>query len=125
MPQGLSIAIITISLALVFYTVGVWGEKLQKTLKPVHLVFFWIGLLFDTIGTTVMSRIAQAGSGDPLHAVTGMLAILLMLAHAIWATYVIVKKDAKQMQSFHKFSIAVWVIWLIPYFSGVIMGMGH
>lgn len=125
MPQNLSAAIITITLALVFYTIGVWSERTQKALKPIHLVFFWAGLVFDTVGTAIMSMIAQDGSGNPFHAVTGISAILLMMAHAIWATFVIIKKDEKQIRNFHKFSIAVWIIWLIPYISGAIIGMNN
>lgn len=52
-------AIISISLALVFYTIGVWSEKVQGQLKKWHLTIFWIGLIFDTIGTTLMSKIAK------------------------------------------------------------------
>lgn len=33
-------AISVITSALVFYTIGVWGERLQKRLKFWHLVFF-------------------------------------------------------------------------------------
>ena len=27
-------------------------------------------------------------------------------------------------ENFHKFSLVVWIVWLIPYLSGVIVGMG-
>ena len=27
------------------------------------------------------------------------------------------------IRNFHKFSVAVWVIWLIPYLSGAVFGM--
>jgi len=27
------------------------------------------------------------------------------------------------MESFHRFSVAVWTIWLIPYFCGMLMGI--
>lgn len=124
MPVTLIFAIITISLALVLYSVGVWGEKIQKTLKPWHVIIFWLGLIFDTTGTTLMSSIAENPGGFSFHAVTGALAILLMLFHAVWATVVILRKNEKWMQLFHKFSLIVWIIWLIPYFSGVIVGMG-
>ena len=45
-------AIAAITSALIFYTVGVWSEKIQKVLKPWHLAVFWTGFVFDTIGTT-------------------------------------------------------------------------
>jgi len=46
-------AIVTITLALVFYTIGVWSEHHSKRLKKPHLVFFWLGLCMDTTGTMV------------------------------------------------------------------------
>ncbi|MCS7462819.1 hypothetical protein N0M98_22090 [Paenibacillus doosanensis] len=35
----LALAVIFINLALVAYTIGVWGEKLSGRLKPKHLVY--------------------------------------------------------------------------------------
>lgn len=116
-------AVISITLALLFYTVGVWSEKKQGELKKWHLIVFWIGLVFDTLGTTIMGKIAGAGFGINFHSVTGLLAILLMLFHALWATVVLKKNDEKAKVSFHKFSIVVWIIWLIPFLSGMIFGM--
>jgi uncharacterized repeat protein (TIGR03987 family) len=116
-------AIVAISLALVFYSIGVWSEKLQGGLKLWHLCMFWVGFIFDTTGTTLMGKIANDGFTLNFHGITGLIAILLMLIHAVWATVVLVKNDSKQRISFHKFSIAVWFVWLIPYLSGMIFGM--
>lgn len=118
-------AIITITLALVFYTIGVWSEKLQGELKVWHLIIFYIGLVFDTTGTTIMSKIANGGFQLNFHGITGLLAILLMLFHAIWATVVIARKNERAKVSFHKFSILVWLIWLVPFISGAIFGMAR
>lgn len=118
-------AIVFISLALVFYSVGVWSEKVQGNLKKWHLITFWIGLIFDTLGTTLMSKIANDGFKLNFHGITGIIAIALMLFHAIWATKVLLKNDPAQKKSFHKFSILVWFIWLIPYVSGMIFGMSN
>ncbi|WP_338557795.1 HsmA family protein [Paraclostridium sordellii] len=54
---------------------------------------------------------------------TGTIAILLMLFHAVWATWVIYKNDEEKQLVFHKFSIVVWFLWLIPYIIGAIIGM--
>ncbi len=116
-------AIITIMLALVFYSAGVWGEKTSGSLKNRHLLFFWIGFIFDTTGTTLMANIAGDGFIFNFHGVTGILAILLMLIHAVWATVVLIKKDAAWLRNFHKFSFIVWIIWLVPFASGAIFGM--
>ncbi len=118
-------AIITITLALVFYTVGVWAEKLQGGLKKCHLVVFYLGLIFDTTGTTLMSKLANNGFELNFHGVTGLIAIILMLFHAVWATVVLAKNNEEAKQNFHKFSIIVWIIWLVPYFSGMVVGMSR
>lgn len=116
-------AIVTINLALIFYTIGVWSEKLQGKLKKWHLTVFYLGLIFDTTGTTLMSKIAKGGFQLNFHGITGLLAIILMLIHAVWATVVLVKNDEKAKANFHKFSIIVWIIWLIPFLSGAIFGI--
>lgn len=118
-------AVISITSALVFYTIGVWSEKLQHGLKKWHVVIFWIGLLFDTLGTTLMGKIANNGFELNFHGITGLLAIILMLFHALWATNVIVKNNEKVKADFHRFSIVVWLIWLIPFISGAILGMAR
>jgi uncharacterized repeat protein (TIGR03987 family) len=117
-------ATVFITLALIFYTIGVWAEKIQKRLKYWHMYMFWVGVVFDTTGTTLMTRISDSrGFKLDFHDITGLLAILLMLFHAIWATIVLAKKNEKMILSFHKFSIIVWIIWLIPYFGGLIFGV--
>lgn len=42
MNLTLIFAIITITLALIFYTIGVWSEHRSKKLKKLHLLFFWL-----------------------------------------------------------------------------------
>jgi len=118
----MSIPFIIITSALAFYSIGVWSERFAGQLKPWHLAFFWAGLVFDTWGTGVMMDMA-GGMAFNVHGLTGLIAIVLMLIHAVWATVVLVKKDEKAISNFHKFSIAVWVIWLIPYFSPMFLAM--
>ena len=117
-------AIIFITLALISYSVGVWSEKIQGKLKVWHLMFFYLGLVFDVTGTSIMGR--MAGKIDIIkfildfHSITGVIAIILMFVHAFWATIVLIKKDGVMIKNFHKFSLTVWVIWLIPFVTGAI-----
>ncbi len=53
-------------------------------------------------------------------AITGTIAILLMAVHLVWAIVVLVRNRPHERQSFHKFSVVVWAIWLIPYLAGAI-----
>ena len=117
-----TVPFIVINLALIFYSIGVWSERLSGRLKPWHTLFFWLGIVCDTWGTGLMFEMAGGLTFD-LHGLSGTLAICLMFVHAVWATVVLLRKDEKMIANFHKFSIAVWFIWLIPYFSPAVLGM--
>ena len=117
-------ATLLISLPLAFYSTGVWAERLARYLKPWHLGCFWTGFFFDIAGTLMMHRLNDGAFDlkEP-HTFTGQVALWLMLAHAIWATVVIRKKDEERRKIFHRYSLIVWLIWLIPYFGGMYIGM--
>jgi uncharacterized repeat protein (TIGR03987 family) len=115
-------SVVLITLALVFYSIGVWSEHLAGRLKGWHLVFFWLGLICDTTGTGLMFEMANAQPFS-VHGLTGIVAIVLMFIHAVWASVVLARKDERLIVNFHKFSIVVWLIWLIPYFNGFFVSM--
>jgi uncharacterized repeat protein (TIGR03987 family) len=104
--------------ALVLYTIGVWSERFAGKLKPWHMALFWAGLVFDTTGTTLMGSMAGKMEFN-LHGITGALAIVLMFGHAVWAAVVLITKQERAIHSFHKFSTVVWLIWLVPFLSGM------
>jgi uncharacterized repeat protein (TIGR03987 family) len=116
---------ILITLALAFYSLGVWSERIARFLKPWHVAAFWTGFAFDVSGTWFMHYMAE----DPFdlrapHTLTGQIALWLMLAHAIWATRVSRTGSDETRRGFHRYSLVVWLIWLVPYFSGMYLGMG-
>jgi len=117
-------ATIVITLALVFYTIGVWSERYAGRLKPWHLVFFWLGLVSDTWGTGLMVEFAGGLTTD-VHGITGVIAIALMLVHATWATLVLARRDERMIRTFHRFSVLVWAIWLVPYLSPMFLAIGR
>lgn len=124
----LALAIVVITMALVFYTIGVWAERIQGTLKRWHAGAFAAGLLCDAAGTFLMSRIADESSGpnsafDTVMIWTGGLAILLMAVHLVWALVVLARNREHEKAQFHRFSVVVWSIWLVPYVTGAIGAM--
>lgn len=109
-------ASIIMSMALILYTIGVWAEKIKGRLKIWHLLLFISGLICDTWGTGIMFKISS-GVSFSFHGVAGLIAITLMFLHAAWAIYVLFKKDERMITGFHRFSLIVWIVWLIPYVS--------
>ncbi|MDO5500753.1 MAG: HsmA family protein [Propionibacteriaceae bacterium] len=122
-------AIVLISLALVFYTSGVWTERRAGALRSVHAGWFALGLGADAVGTWVMSRIAAdqgpqregvAGALNSVMATTGAVALVLMALHLAWALVVLARNRASEKATFHRFSVVVWAIWLLPYVTGMV-----
>ena len=56
MSSLLLAATLTITLAFFAYTFGVFSERRAGTLKKGHLALFWLGLAFDTTGTTRIGK---------------------------------------------------------------------
>lgn len=117
-------AIVIISMALVFYSIGVWSERVQGILKWWHVVSFGLGFICDVVGTTFMAELVRlTGEHDRLHAVTGTIAVILMGIHALWAVWTFWKGSEQAKRNFSRFSVIVWFIWLIPYMIGVYLGV--
>lgn len=125
MSPELIFATIAISLALLFYTWGVFGERRHGGLGLKYVLLFWLGLACDTTGTLTMSSIASQMevSGLNIHAVTGVVAIVLMMVHALWATITYKRGSEKARRRFHTFSTVVWLVWLVPYIIGMLVGI--
>lgn len=121
MPASVTVII---TLALLFYSIGVWSERIEGRLRPWHLAFFVLGLAADTVGTGMMFEFAGGMTVD-VHGVTGLVAILLMAVHAVWAAVVLVRRDEGWITRFHRFSVVVWLVWLVPYFSPMFFAMAE
>jgi uncharacterized repeat protein (TIGR03987 family) len=124
MPPQLIVPSIVMSLALVFYSAGVWSERVQRDLARWHVALFWLGLVCDTTATEMMHRLMLAGEkGSLVHTATGIAAIVLMAVHAVWATWVLFLGSREARREFHRYSLAVWMLWLVPYLGGMVAGI--
>jgi len=120
-PPIVRAAVILMFAALAFYSAGVWQAFFSGQLRTSHVACYWLGLLCDVTGTELMRRLA-GGLHWNLHTATGVAALALMLIHALWATRVLRKGQQPALRAFPRISITVWVIWLIPFISGLILG---
>lgn len=122
MSPTLIAAVISILTAATVYTVAVFAEARSRELRPWHLVLFWAGLIFDTAGTTLMSKLVD-GFQLNIHGVLGVLAIVLMLVHAGWGTTVLLLNRERFLRNFHHFSLTVWALWMISLVTGFVPGI--
>ena len=110
------VGITFICLALVFYTISVWSERITKKLKLWMVVLFASGFISDLIGTSIMFFRAIEKFSFELHKIAGYSALLIMFLHLIWAIFARYNKNYELY--FTKFSIFAWCIWLIAFISG-------
>lgn len=122
MPPIVATAVALMFAAFGVYSLGVFAVFRGKLLRPWHAALFWTGFLLDTAGTLIMRRLA-GGFEWNLHTATGMVALLLMLAHASWATITLVDRDERMRHSFYRISLTVWGIWMILFVTGLIIGL--
>jgi len=121
MPPLVRAALLLMLAAFTFYSIGVWSERFAGFLRPWHTVMFWIGFLCDTSGTEAMRQIVGRFALS-FHMATGITALLLMFAHAVWATIVLARRDERWIRTFHRVSVVVWAIWLVPFVTGLYLG---
>lgn len=123
-------AIVLITAALVLYSTGVFSERRAGRLRWSHVGLFGAGLAFDAAGTALMTVIAtdpgHGRTGGPtgvlnvVMAFTGAAALALMAIHFVWALAVLIRDREAERLTFHRFSLAVWALWLIPYITGAL-----
>lgn len=115
-------ATVAIMMAAILYSIAVFAEFRARDLKRWHLALFWAGLVCDTLGTTIMSRLA-GGFRLNIHGVLGVLAIVIMLVHAGWASVVIVMGSDRLRRNFHHFSLTAWTLWMVSLVTGFVLAI--
>ncbi len=115
-------AIILFSLALVCYSAGVISELMIGVLKPWHVRLFWLGFLFEVIGAIIMFILGR-GELYPIHMLVGGIALALIIIHNILASIVIKTGITTLAAIFPKVSLSIYIVWLIAFVTGVIIGM--
>lgn len=121
MPRVVLAALVLMFAAFALYSVGVWAVVVTRRLRTWHAGLFWAGFILDSAGTEIMRRLA-GGFRWNLHTATGAAALSLMLLHAAWASIVLLRRDERALRTFHRISLSVWVIWLVPFITGLLLG---
>lgn len=107
--------------ALVFYSTAIWSHKITGKLHPWIVWVFGIGLAADTCGTLFLCVISTVRWTVTLHTFSGILSIVIMAVHFIWALLAI-QVGGRFEDHFKKFSVHAWIIWLVAFLSGIPIG---
>ncbi len=122
MSPLLLIGVVLFTIAMVFYTWGVFSERKAHRLMPKHVKLFACGVAVDSVAT-VLTYVVIGGLVFTPHAIMGFISLSLMAIHFVWAIFALRAGKEKTLTNFHKLSLFVWTIWMISYLSGFVLGM--
>lgn len=105
----LPLAIASIVLALIFYSISVYWEIVKKKFTRKTVGLFWIGFAFDLLGTILMCMISEGFAMDA-HAITGVIALTLMGTKAVWSLVRYQKKLSSGVPKIYTLvSFTLWI----------------
>jgi uncharacterized repeat protein (TIGR03987 family) len=113
-----------VTLALIFYSIGILTEQRRKQLSLFVLGFVTAGVVCDISGTLLMI----IGSGFrvlTLHGLIGYTALGGMLADTLLLWKARKRNQGSPSRRLHLYTRIAYVWWIVAYLSGVIMSMSR
>jgi len=123
MTSIILISVISITTALVLYTIAIWRNWRMKLLTTAQIVLLWVGLAADALATQMMGLSIEGDLVWDFHTISGYTGLVLMAVLAVVGTWS--KWSGRQaiLTSFHRFAIPIWIIWVASYVTGVVIGI--
>ena len=117
------ISVVSITTALILYTIAVWRNWRVKLLTTAQIVLLWFGLAADILATQMMGLSIEGDIVWDFHTISGYTGLVLMALLAVTGSWAKWSGREALLTSFHRLAIPVWIIWVISYMTGVIIGM--
>lgn len=122
MPVNIMVGILGMFVAVVLYSVGVWGAFRAKAVRQRDVTLLWIGLVCD-VGATVMMGLSVGGldlrPGTPVvHTVLALVALFGMAAFTAAAQWAVSKDDGALGATVARWIVAPWVLWVVVFVFG-------
>ena len=122
MKPVILVSVISITTALIVYSIAVWSNWRAKILSVAQIVLLWIGLAADALATRMMGLSVEETTWD-FHTISGYAGLGLMAILAIVGSWAKLTSREDILRSFHKYAVPVWVIWVVSYLTGVVIGI--
>jgi len=108
-----------VTLALIFYSIGIIAEQRKKVISSRVLVFVTLGVIFD-ITATICMIVGSPNSPFTLHGFVGYSALLVMLIDVglIWRLKLQNGMGAAVPHSLHLYSRYAFLWWVAAYITG-------
>ena len=119
MKTILIIGAITVTFALISYSIAIITEQKKKIVSSVVLIFLTLGWLLD-VSATIMMSIGSSNSPFTLHGILGYSALLLMTIETYLIWRIKIKHGLKTIvpKNVHLYSRLAYIWWVIAYITG-------
>lgn len=123
MKPAVLLSVVSITIALVMYTVAIWRSWRLKMLMPTHLVLLWLGVAADAFATRNMGLSIDGGIVWDYHTIAGFTGLGLMAVLAVTGTWARLTNREGVLSRFYRSAIPAWCIWVASYLAGIVIGM--
>lgn len=121
MPINVLIGILAVIIALVLYSIGVWGAFRSGKVSRRGLMILWGGFGFDVLATLMMAIQAKGISND-LHSILALIALvgmLLVISLSTWA-HCQHQSNAQLKMQLTRWMLAPYLLWVFVFIWGMI-----
>jgi len=121
MTTPLMIAVTVVTLALIFYSVGFFSALKKQKISIITPLFYWLGVVCDISSTIIMFILAKGTSTfSTAHGIIGIIALILMVGCAIYATIAHRKNIAEITLAFRQHSTIIYILWIIVFITATV-----
>jgi hypothetical protein len=123
MQVSTMVGIAAMIVAVVLYSIGVWGAFRAKKFSQKNVMFVLGGVVFDVIGTGGMFVSAGYKFVNDLHTYVALVAFFAMLAVGIVGAWAVQKKRDDLLTKLSKWALAPWALWAVVFVWGFYQNM--
>lgn len=124
MSDIIMIALVLYVSVLIFYSLGVLGQNRDKCIKPMHVIYFWLSVVAAVTGIVYLNGHFGEGTISWYMLMAGV-GVIWLIGHTIWATAILILRSDQAFYRFQEFSVLIWLVWLVPYFTGLLSGLSR
>ena len=118
------IGAVTVTLALISYSIGLISEQLKRKIIPRVMIFVTLGVILD-ITATLFMILGSRNSPFTLHGSIGYSALLIMLIECglLWRLKMNQGIGAVVPPGLHRYSLIAYIWWIIAYITGSLIAL--
>ena len=129
MKPEVMVGVLAVVVAMVLYSIGVWGAFRSKKFSQRNVMFILVGVVFDVIATGGMfiaagNRFQFDTLFNIVHTTIALLGFFGMLAVGITGTWAVQTKKEELLASLSRWALAPWAVWAVSFVLGLLRPRG-